>query len=183
MNKKHILNNLDLTITKPKLGDWFQNITLDDILDNLQSDIPVDNDKLYDLYLELYPDLKDYHMVTPSEIKKIKKGKVVRYSRSLDSVSTNCIIINIKYVGQMIDAKIPLTEKTLMDPPDHAIEYFLVRGFGDKPRFWKLYPENYYFFIMKDLTDRVHKNDIGKLLLERFSKEDQEYIKKRLISQ
>jgi len=177
ITKNDLLKKLDPLTTKTYLGSHKQTITLDEILNNLQKNETIEPDELFDMYLDAYPELEKSRLITPNNLINIHMGDTIRYSKSIDDLSCCCIVLRVKIIGQMIDSKLMITAKEIDVHNKGVVEYFLVRGFGEKPRIWKIYPENYYFFI---LPMRIYNK--GNLVIGKFSAEDQKYIEDHMIT-
>jgi len=177
ITKNDLLEKLDPKTTKTYIGSHIQTITLDEILNNLQKNETIDPDELFDMYLDAYPELKKSSLITPNNLMNIHMGDTIRYSKSIDELSCCCIVLRVKIIGQLIESDHPITEKEIDVRNNGTVEYFLVRGFGNEPRIWKIYPENYYFFI---LPMRIYNK--GKLSIKKFTAEDQKYIEDHQIT-
>lgn len=183
ITKSDLLKYLEPSATKQYIGSHIQTITIDEILNNLQKNELFDSLELFDMYLDAYPELKDSQLIMPNNIHLIQQGDMIKYSKSIDQLSCCCIVLRIKLVGQKINSQQIITEKELEKNINRAhsnavVEYFLVRGFGEKPRIWKLYPENYYFFI---LPLRIYNK--GKIPIDKLSAIDLRYIEEHAIKE
>lgn len=183
VTKNDLLKYLDPPASKKYIGSHIQTITLNEILNNLQTNESIDPHELFDIYLDAYPELEKSRLITPNNIHSIHQGDMIRYSKSIENLSCCCIVLRIKIVGQKLNSLLTITEKKLTKNnddmyADKVIEYFLVRGFGKEPRIWKVYPENYYFFI---LPMRIYNK--GKLTIDKLSDIDRRYIEEHVIKE
>lgn len=183
ITKNDLLNYLEPSSAKQYIGSHIQTITINEILNNLQKNEAIDSIELFDMYLDAYPELKGSRLITPNNIHPIHKGDMIKYSKSINQMSCCCIVLRIKLVGHKINSRRMITEKELMKSNNDThtntvVEYFLVRGFGGNPRIWKVYPENYYFFI---LPLRIYNK--GKLPIDKLSALDLRYIEDHAIKE